>query len=118
PRPALILALLDDVDLVATARPMLVLPQLPGHGVEREALGIAMAVAPDLRLGGRPADEGIVRRDRAIGPDANDLAEIVGKILRLVAGGEMLARGQEEIVVRRLHDAAAEMISAADHAHP
>src|SRR5262249_58380480 len=97
-------ALLDDVDLVAAARPVLVLPQLPGHGMERETLGIAVAVAPDLGLGGRPADEGIVRRDRSIGPDANDLAEIVGKILRLVAGGEMLAGGQEENVVLRLHD--------------
>src|SRR5215468_8060401 len=115
-RPAVVLAFLDDVDLVATARPVLVLPQLPGHGVEREPLGIAMAVAPDLGLGGRPADEGIVRRDRAIGPDANDLAEIVGKILRLVAGGEMLAGGQEEIVVRRLHDTAAEMIAARERA--
>jgi hypothetical protein len=65
--------------------------------VECEPLGIAVAVAPDLGLGGRLADEGIVRRDRAIGPDANDLAEIVGKILRLVAGGEMLAGGQEEM---------------------
>src|SRR5262244_406684 len=115
-RPAVILALLDDVDLVAAARPMLVLPQLPGHGVEREALGIAVAVAPDLRLGGRPADERIVRRDRAIGPDADDLAEIVGRILRLVAGGEMLARGQEEIVVRRQRNAAAEMVAAGERA--
>src|SRR5262245_15498091 len=110
--PAVILALLDEVDLVAAARPMLVLPQLSGHGVEREALGIAVAVAPDLRLGGRPADEGIVRRNRAIGPDANDLAEIVGKILRLVAGGEVVAGGQKQIVVRRLRDAAAETIAA------
>src|SRR5262249_32212283 len=70
--PAVILALLDQVDLVAAPRPMLVLPQLSGHGVEREPLGIAVAVAPDLRLGGRLADEGIVRRNRAIGPDAND----------------------------------------------
>src|SRR5215468_6880238 len=113
-RPAVILALLDEIDLVAAARPMLVLPQLSGHGVEREPLGIAVAVAPDLRLGGRLADEGIVRRNRAIGPDANDLAEVVGEILRLVAGGEMLAGGQKERVVRRLRNAAAEIIAAGE----
>src|SRR5262249_24469944 len=96
--PAVILALLDEVDLVAAARPMFVLAQLSGQGVEREALGIAVAVAPDLGLGGRPADEGIDRRNRAIGPDANDLAEVVGKILRLIAGGEMVAGGQKQIV--------------------
>src|SRR5215475_12145323 len=50
-RPAVILALLDEIDLVAAARPMLVLPQLSGDGMEREPLGIAVAVAPDLRLG-------------------------------------------------------------------
>src|SRR5262245_7380757 len=89
-RPAVILALLDKVDLVAAARPMLVLPQLSGDGVERKPLGISVAVAPDLWLGRRLADEGIVRRNRAIGPDANDLAEVVAKILRLVAGGEVV----------------------------
>src|SRR5262249_47081691 len=115
-RPAVILALLDQVDLVAAPRPMLVLPQLSGHGVEREPLGIAVAVAPDLRLGGGLAGEGIVRRNGAIGPDANDLAEVIGKILRLVAGGEMVAGGQKEIVVRCLHDAAAEMVAAGERA--
>src|SRR5437868_6629500 len=73
-----------------------------------------MPVAPDLRLGRGPADEGIARRDRAVRPDADDLAEIVAEILRLVAGGEVVARGEEEIVIRRLHDAAAEMIAAGE----
>src|SRR5262245_49575483 len=113
-RPAVILALLDEVDLVAAARPMLVLPQLSGDGVEREPLGIAVAVAPDLRLGRRLADVGIVRRNRAVGPDADYLAEIVCKILRLVAGGEVVAGGQKERVVRRLRNAAAEMIAAGE----
>src|SRR5262249_23446571 len=115
-RPAVILALLREGDLVAAAGPMLVLPQLSGHGVEREPLGIAVAVAPDLRLGRRLADEGIVRRNRAVGADADDLAEVVGKILRLVAGGEMVAGGQKQVVVRRLHNAAAEMVAAGEWA--
>src|SRR5262249_59617436 len=107
PWPAVILALLDEVDLVAAARPVLVLPQLPGHGVEREPLGIAVAVAPDLGHGGRLADEGIVRRSRAIGPGANDLSEVLCKILRLVAGGEMVAGGQKKRGGRRPRHAAA-----------
>ena len=92
---------------------MLVLPQLAGHGMEGEALRIAVAVTPDLRLG-RPADERIVRRCRTIGADADDLAEMVIQILRLVTGGEMFTHGEKEIVVRRLHDAAAEMIAAGE----
>src|SRR5215831_13156754 len=115
-RPAVILALLDEGYPGAAARPMLGLPQLSGGGVEREPLGIAVTVAPDLRLGGRLADEGIVRRNRAIRPDANDLAEVVGEILRLVAGREVVAGGQKQIVVRRLHNAAAEMVAAGERA--
>src|SRR6266852_5975122 len=79
--------------------------------MQREALRIAMAKTPDFRLGALPSDEGIVRRHRAVRPDANDLAEVVGKILRLIPLGEMLAQRQEEIVVESLRDAAAEMIA-------
>src|SRR5207244_6958951 len=93
------------------ARSMLVLPQLAGHGMEGEALRIAVAVTPDLRLG-RPADERIVRRRRTIGADADDLAEMVAQILRLVTRGEMFTHGEKEIVVRRLHDQAPEMVAA------
>src|SRR5262245_16710346 len=113
-RPAVILSLLDDIDLIAPARAVLVLPQLAGDGVEREGLVIALPVAPDLRLGASPADEGIVRRHRAVRPDADDLAEIVAEVLRLVASGEVIARGEEEILIRRLHDAAAEVIAAGE----
>src|SRR5262249_29882207 len=110
-RPAVVADGLDDVDLVATARPVLVLPQFSAFGMEREALRVAVAVAPDLGLGARPADERIVRRHRAVGPHAQDLAEMVAEILGLVAIGEMFARSEEEVVVGRLHDAAAEMVA-------
>ena len=50
-RPAVVLALLDDVDLVAAARAVLVRPQLAGRRMQRRALHIAVAVAPDFRLG-------------------------------------------------------------------
>src|SRR6266496_662823 len=73
-----------------------------------------MTVAPDLRFGASPADERIIRRHRTIGTDADDFAEVVAEILRLVASGEMIARGEKKIVIRRLHDAAAEMIAAGE----
>src|SRR5262245_13147550 len=111
-RPTVILALLDNVDLVAAARAVFVLPQLACGGVQRETLRIAMAVAPDFRFGAGLAGERIVGRHRAIRPDADDLAEVVSETLRLVARSEMLAQGQKEAVIRRLHDAAAEMIAA------
>ena len=47
--PAVVLARLDDVDLVAALRPVLRLPQLPGHRIPRQAWRIAMAVAPYRR---------------------------------------------------------------------
>src|SRR5215813_6452408 len=69
-RPAVVLARLGNVDLVAAARAMLVLPQLPGLGIERRALRIAVAIAPDLRLGACPIYEWIVGRHRSVRPDA------------------------------------------------
>src|SRR4029450_13115862 len=83
-RPAVVLALLDQVDLVAAARPMLVLPDLAARRMASEALGVAMAVAPDFRLRALPADERVVRRAGAVGPDADDLADVVAEVLRLV----------------------------------
>src|ERR1700704_2587525 len=80
--------------------------------MEREALRIAVAVAPDFRLRAWSADERIVRRHRAVRPDANELAEMIGEVLRLVAAAEVIARGQEQIVVARLRDAAAEVVAA------
>src|SRR5438094_9638112 len=90
-RPAVISAGFSDVDLVAAARTVLVHPQFAGLRVESRALRIAMAVAPDFRLGARPFDEGIVYRRRAVWPNAHDLAEVVAEILRLIALGELFA---------------------------
>src|SRR5207302_4875222 len=59
--PAVVLAGLRNVDLVAAARAMLVLPELAGLRMDRGALRVAMAIAPDFRLGARPAHERIVR---------------------------------------------------------
>src|SRR5262249_26641629 len=92
--------------------------------MEGKTLRIAVTVAPDFRLRAWPAGERVVRGHRAIRPNANDLAEMVGKVLRLIARGEMLAQRQEEIVVGCLRNPAAEMIAVGerpflmkDHAH-
>src|SRR5262249_38903021 len=112
-RPAIVLALLDDVDLVAALRAVLLLPQFSAHRMEREALRIAMSVAPDFAARARASDERIVRRDRAVGGDAHDLAVVDAKILRRVARAEMIAERDEEIAVLALRDAAAMIVRAA-----
>ena len=61
-----------------------------------------MAVAPDLRLGAGAADERIVGRRRAVGRDADDLAEMVAEVLRLVARAEVVAEREEQVAVRAL----------------
>jgi hypothetical protein len=83
-----------------------------------------MAVAPDFRLGARFADKRIVRRHRSIRTDADDLAEMVAKVLRLVAVPVVLAERDKQVRIRRLHDPAAEMLTgrertllAEDHLH-
>src|SRR4029079_11033980 len=111
-RPAVILAGLWNVDLVAAHRTVLMSPELPGLRVQGCALHVAVAVAPDFRPGARLLHERIVRRHAAIRRDADHLATVVGEILPLVAKPEMLAGGEKNIAVTRLHDAAAEVIAA------
>jgi hypothetical protein len=101
----------DDIDFVAAARAMLDLPQRAGRGVQRQALHVAMAVAPDFGLGARLPDEGIVVRRLAVGGDADQLADVVAEILRLVAIGEMIAKADEQIAVGGLRHAAAIVIA-------
>ena len=110
-RPAVILALADDVDLVAAARAVFDLPEIAGSRVDRETLLIAVAVAPDFRLRVGAADKWIVCRRRAVGRDPDQLAEMIGKVLRLVAMAEMFAQRDKQIAVTCLHDAAAVVIA-------
>src|SRR5262249_7407277 len=111
-RPAVVLAGLRNVDLVAAARPVFVHPQLAARRIDRRALRIAMTVTPDFRLGAVLADEGIVGRGGAVGTNTNQLAQVIAEILRLVAIREMLAHGEKQAFVGHLDDAAAEMIAA------
>src|SRR6266446_1028158 len=62
-RPAVIVARLDYVDLIAALRAMLLFPQFAGCGIDRQALGIAVAERPDFRFGIGLPDERIVVRD-------------------------------------------------------
>src|ERR1041385_523387 len=80
--------------------------------MKRETLRVALAIAPDFRLRTSPIDKRIIGRHRAIRFNAHDFAEMVAKVLRLVARGEMLAQRQEQIALGRLRDAAAKMIAA------
>src|SRR5262249_36900080 len=115
-RPAVVLAGLRDVDLVAATWAVLVRPQLPGLRMDRGALRIAVAVAPDFRLGARAVDERIARRHRAVRPQPHDLAQMVAEVLRLIAGGEVLPHGEEQVAVGALRDAAAEVVAARERA--
>ena len=115
-RPAIVLALADDVHLVTAARAVFDLPKLVICGIDREALWIAVAVAPDLGSGAFTADERIVRWSSAIGGDADDLAEMIGEVLGFVAAAIVFAESDEEIAVAGLYDAAAIMIAAGEWA--
>src|SRR5437868_14755587 len=110
-RPAVVLALADDVDFIAAARAVLGLPQVAGRGIDGEALLIAMTVAPDLRLRAGAADEGIVLRHRAVRRNADQLAEMVIESLRLIAAAIVFAERDKQVAVRGLYDAATEVIA-------
>ena len=45
--PSVVASGLEAIQLISAARPVLGFPQLAGRGIERQALGIAMAVSPD-----------------------------------------------------------------------
>ncbi len=83
----------------------------PEAGWIASALRVAMAVAPDLRLGVGAAGERVACGHRTIGRDPDHLAEMIVETLRLIAEGEMLAQRDEQIAVVGLRDAAAVMVA-------
>src|SRR5262249_16492265 len=111
-RPAVVLATFGDVNLIAPARAVLVHPPFAAYRVQGAPFRIAMAVAPDFRFGARSFDEGIVRRHRTVRPNADDLAEMIAKVLRLVALTKLFTERQKQVSVLRLHDAAAKVHAA------
>ena len=72
-RPAVVAPGLDAVELVAAARAVLRGPELARHRVEREPLGVAVAVAPDAGESARAPHEGVVLRHAAVVEHAVDL---------------------------------------------
>ena len=83
----------------------------PVVGMQRRGLDVAVAERPDLRPHAVLADERVVLRDRAVGVDADDLAEQAVHLLRLHAalGDRALALRDEQRAVAAEHQPAAEV---------
>src|SRR5690606_40014538 len=101
------------VQLIAVARPHLCNPQLPGFGVDRGCLHVAVPVRPGLLARVLIADEWVVGRNRAVAVDAHDLAEVAGKVLRRIEL-EALAEGDDQLAIGTEDEPRTEMLSAAD----
>src|SRR5215471_20291972 len=106
-RPAVIFAGLRDVDLIAAARAVFDGPQLARGRIERGALHVAVPDRPDLRP---PAVLfGITRIGASIGHQAHEFAEVIARVLRLLAGRIALTQRHEQRTVRGADDARAKM---------
>ena len=109
-RPAVVLPGLDDVDLVAAARPVeargavLGLDLEPGPRIPVEALGIAVPVREHRRAG-----EGIVGGNRAVRVQAQRLAAERLQVLRDLAVRRVAGRGVQ-LAVRAEPEAAAGVV--------
>jgi hypothetical protein len=83
-RPTVVLARANDVDLVATLRPVIDLPEFAGLRMKRRAFRILESVREGFGQYCRAAQPGIVFRNRAITVDANDAAGEVAAYIRVV----------------------------------
>lgn len=110
-RPAVVPAGLGYVDLVAAARAVLVGPEPAGPGIQRGALLVAVAIAPDLRPRVGTADEGIVLGNAAVRIQADDLALQLVQVLR-GAALVVLAEGDEQVALAVEDQARAEVMAA------
>ncbi len=90
-RPAVVLAGLGMIQLIAALRA--VLHRIERAGVGGAALRPAVRCSPiDHTSGAQPRQFRIVGRDRAVGVDADDLADVVRRVLRFSAQLVALAR--------------------------
>ena len=96
--PAVVAALLDQVQLVLAVLAELGRPQLTA-GVPREALRVAEAEAPDVAGVAAGAEERVVARRGAVGVDPQDLAVERAPVLR-VAAVLRVADGRVQLAVR------------------
>ena len=100
-RPAVVGARLQDVELVAAERAVLVLPQLARLGMERQPLRTAVAGRVDLGQVSRLAGKRVVGRRGAVVAQPQHLAGVLLGLLRAVlllplAGGEIEEAGAVE----------------------
>ena len=79
--PAIIHPRAHHIQLVPTLGAMLMAPEKPGAGLQRQALHVAVAVGVDFRSGPGSGHEGIVRWRRTVGVDADQRTDVVGQIL-------------------------------------
>jgi hypothetical protein len=80
-RPAVIPAREHEVELISPLWPVLGEPDVSRLGVDGEALGVPVPVAPDLRARAGPIDERIVGGNAAVVMKSNSGPVVVGKIL-------------------------------------
>ena len=74
---------------------------------DRQALGVAVAIGVDGRMGSVMADEGIVIGDAAVGVNAHRFAQQAAQILGCFAEVEAVAGGQQQGAIRQEVHAAA-----------
>src|SRR6185295_5409169 len=82
-RKAVVPALLDGVDLVAAAWPMLARPECAGARMNRHALYVSEAERVDLGMRAIAAGKRIVPGDRSVRVDPQHLAHVAIELLRL-----------------------------------
>src|SRR5688572_10697927 len=89
-RPAVVLALLDEVQFIATACPVLDDPVLSVR-VEGGRLRIAVSERPDLGLRSIATGERVVIGNRTVGVDPHRLAEVAIELLSMLPHGRIRA---------------------------
>src|SRR5690606_6518418 len=111
--PAVVLAPDDLVYLVAAARAMFQIPELPAR-IELEAEQVTVAVAPYLAAHPVAIGERIPVRRRAVEIEAKHLAEIGAEVLRGCALHPLTRREEEILPVGRESDLVRIVPHAAD----
>src|SRR5262250_1102978 len=111
-RPPIVFPGADHIELVAPLWPVLVCPEHPGPGIQRDPLDVAVTIGENLgpRIGS-PA-EGTVLGDASVRVDPHDLPEVVIKPLGMVTFAP-LPQGHVEIPLAVEEEAAAEMVTLA-----